>query len=641
VEGVGSRTETFSENGPVRSLEIEGLNGPVTIRSGATFSAKIEIIAKAADKKRAAEVLETVKVKFTNRGGALTLDARSYAESEGRRWSRNWNAEIRQEITLPRDARLEVSLVNGALDVSGIEGDLTLSTVNGALKVEGGGRHVELQTVNGEIVARLLDLPKGAEVEAKTVNGAVTIRLPKGPDVKLRAHTMNGDIVSTLPFPASARDREAEQRAQELSERAEEKSALQKERLEKARQRARAEADRKAARAREAGEETRETARLEAEIEREVEREMRSIEREMERVQRELDRMGEEIGRSVELSLNRSYEGTLGRGNAELSVETLNGRIAILEDGSAAGEARTLLGSRRSRYMIMPNVVVRPRVRIEPPVAPVAPVAPVPPVGGVPPVPPVAPVAPVAPIWKIDEERGIVKGDIEGDFVASISRGEIRLGKVSGEVRVRTSSGEIRVVSVGKDADLLTRGGGVRVDDVKGSLRATTYGGDLVVGSIAKDARLETKGGDVLVRKAGGPVTARSGGGDIELFKVSGAVTRRRRRRRVRRDRRPRASAETSLTSNGGTTLTLPANFKGDLEVRVNGFEDDPSAISSEFDGITVIRVVQPAGRGPAERRRVARPRHGHRGPRGHSQVERVSALGNHGRFPQTLRANR
>lgn len=585
-----SRTETFSENGPVKSLEIEGLNGPVTIRAGATFSAKIEIIARAADKKRAAEVLETVKVKFTNRGGALTLDARSYAENEGRRWSRNWNAEIRQEITLPRDAKLEVSLVNGALDVSGIEGDLSLSTVNGALKVEGGGRHVELQTVNGEIVARLLDLPKGAEVEAKTVNGAVTIRLPKGPDVKLRAHTMNGDIVSTLPFPASARDREAEQRAQELSERAEEKSALQKERLEKARQRARAEADRKAARAREAGEETRESARLEAEIEREVEREMRSIEREMERVQRELDRMGEEIGRSVELSLNRSYEGTLGRGNAELTVETLNGRIAILEDASAAGDARTLLGSRRSRWVIMPKVVVKPRVRIEPPVAPVAPVAPVPPVGGVPPVPPVAP---VAPIWQFDDERGIVKGDIEGDFVASISRGEIRLGKVSGEVRVRTSSGEIRVVSVGKDADLLTRGGGVRVDDVKGSLRATTYGGDLVVGSIAKDARLETKGGDVLVRKVGGPVTARSGGGDIELFKVSGAVTAQTGGGDVYVEIVARElSAETSLTSNGGdVTLTLPANFKGDLEVRVNGLsEDDPSAISSEFDGITVIR---------------------------------------------------
>lgn len=204
-----SRTETFSENGPVRSLEIEGLNGPVTIRSGATFSAKIEIIAKAADKKRAAEVLETVKVKFTNRGGALTLDARSYAESEGRRWSRNWTAEIRQEITLPRDAKLEVSLVNGALDVSGIEGDLTLSTVNGALKVEGGGRHVELQTVNGQIDARLLDLPKGAEVEAKTVNGAVTIRLPKGPDVKLRAHTINGDIVDLSGLGPRSRGRAA------------------------------------------------------------------------------------------------------------------------------------------------------------------------------------------------------------------------------------------------------------------------------------------------------------------------------------------------------------------------------------------------------------------------------------------------
>lgn len=164
---------------------------------------------------------------------------------------------------------------------------------------------------------------------------------------------------------------------------------------------------------------------------------------------------------------------------------------------------------------------------------------------------------------------------------------------------MRTSSGEIRVVSVGKDADLLTRGGGVRVDDVKGSLRATTYGGDLVVGSISKDARLETKGGDVLVRKAGGPVTARSGGGDIELFKVSGAVTAQTGGGDVCTSRSSPASSRPRRRSpRMAATSTLPANFKGDLEVRVNGLsEDDPSAIpSAKSMDHRDPQVVQPAG---------------------------------------------
>jgi DUF4097 and DUF4098 domain-containing protein YvlB len=103
--------------------------------------------------------------------------------------------------------------------------------------------------------------------------------------------------------------------------------------------------------------------------------------------------------------------------------------------------------------------------------------------------------------------------------------------------------------------------------------------------------RVETAGGDVVVRSAGGSVAARTGGGDVTLKKVRGPVTARTSGGTISCEITSTAAAGGDLTTSGGdVTITLPANYRADLDVKVSGVEPDADAITSQFPEVTVSR---------------------------------------------------
>jgi hypothetical protein len=82
-----------------------------------------------------------------------------------------------------------------------------------------------------------------------------------------------------------------------------------------------------------------------------------------------------------------------------------------------------------------------------------------------------------------------------------------------------------------------------------------------------------TGGGDIVLKKVRGPVTAHTSGGSITC-EISGAAV---------------PGGELS-TSGGDVTVTLPANYKADVEIHVIGGEPDSDSIVSQFSGISVSR---------------------------------------------------
>lgn len=591
------KTSTFSASGAIKSLDVEGISGDVVVKAGASFSATADVVVTAPTRGKAEELLAGTKVHFENENGELAL----YSELPGtttRRSSRGWSwshpaglgggfaIEIRYAITLPPAASLVVSTVNGTVRCEEIAGDLELHSVNGRVVFTGARGDVKAGAVNGSVDGSFAALGKNATVEVENVNGSVVLRVPAASAITLSARTLSGDVVSTLPFPVRPReggsDRE-EARARDEMNRAKDRMKAERDRLTRELKEKERDADR------DDGETSREVRRALAEAARELESSMAEL-------SRDLASLSRDLAVSIASSIDRSYEGSVGGGGAKVSIRTVNGKIALLAEGTLPSAAKSLLPARRGRTYTVPPV---PPVAPEPPdaiavaphpaphPAPRAPRAPRPPRA------PSAPAPPAPPAWDPDDEQGsVVRGDVNGDVFSSTPFGDVTLGKVSGHVKVTTGSGQIRLVEAGKGAELASGGGDVRVERVSGELVVKTGGGDVFVGHAGAEARLETSGGDIRVERAGGPVTARTSGGDVSIEQAQGAL-------RVDTGggsilcgvaAKELAGPSSLRTSGGDVTVTLPANFKGDVDVSVTGVDPDGEYVISDFSEIEIAR---------------------------------------------------
>jgi DUF4097 and DUF4098 domain-containing protein YvlB len=119
--------------------------------------------------------------------------------------------------------------------------------------------------------------------------------------------------------------------------------------------------------------------------------------------------------------------------------------------------------------------------------------------------------------------------------------------------------------------EVKTSGGQINADNVKGGLIANTSGGDIEVMSHSGNCKLSTSGGDVLVDGADGYIEVNTSGGDVEaeIIKFS-----------------PNLDQHITLSSSGGDLiLTLPANFQGTVDARIEimGGNLDEYDIYSDF----------------------------------------------------------
>ncbi len=94
------------------------------------------------------------------------------------------------------NAKLETS--NGALTVHGVAGEMTLKTSNGHISVAGSQGTVKAETSNGGIDAELTRY-SGHELSFETSNGAISIRLPRDARFTVDAETSNGGVKSDFP----------------------------------------------------------------------------------------------------------------------------------------------------------------------------------------------------------------------------------------------------------------------------------------------------------------------------------------------------------------------------------------------------------------------------------------------------------
>jgi hypothetical protein len=294
----------------------------------------------------------------------------------------------------------------------------------------------------------------------------------------------------------------------------------------------------------------------------------------------------------------RSYTGRVGEGGGQVRLSALNGGIALLAAGTRAEDARPIVPERRSFVVTVPRVHV-PEVRVRVPAIEVhAPevVVRVPDVKVrtrevVVPDPDVEVHAhSTAGVAAIDSP--VFRGDIAGDFLSTSGTSSYRIGDVSGRVKILTHSGEIQIGSAGAGADVKTLGGDIEIGPVKGDFAAQTLAGNVRAISVVGAAKVETSGGDIRIGRVGGGLLARTGGGDIVVPIVLGAVNARTAGGDVRIAVASRQLREgISIQSGGGDVdLTLPADFRGSLDLTVTDADPEETSIRSDFPEVAISR---------------------------------------------------
>ena len=191
--------EEFHQTYPLSAtgrVNLENLNGGVQIKVWDRAAVQVDAIKKAYKPHRLAEA--QIQVNSTEESIRVRTeypDQNQSFRSDERRYDNP--AIVEYTLTVPRKAMLEsVELVNGSLDIEGVEGSVKASSINGRVKARGLIGDAKLSTVNGELQATFTQLDESKAINLASVNGNVTLIIPSNANAAIRAGTVHGSIFS-------------------------------------------------------------------------------------------------------------------------------------------------------------------------------------------------------------------------------------------------------------------------------------------------------------------------------------------------------------------------------------------------------------------------------------------------------------
>jgi hypothetical protein len=186
-------TEEFHQTYPLAAggrIELDNINGAVHITGWDRNEVKVDAVKYAGTKERLDEARIEVEA------GSDYVSIRTKYPNHDHTFNGGWNdpAGVEYTLSVPRNAKLdEIKLINGALDIHGVAGEVRASCINGRMIAEGLQGRVKLEAINGRMEARferLADSP----IELSSVNGGIDLTLPSDAKAELEASTVSGGI---------------------------------------------------------------------------------------------------------------------------------------------------------------------------------------------------------------------------------------------------------------------------------------------------------------------------------------------------------------------------------------------------------------------------------------------------------------
>jgi hypothetical protein len=183
--------EEFHQTYPLAAngrIELENITGAVHVSVWDQNQVKVDAIKRAGDDQR----LKDEEIRIDVHPDSISIETRYHEQGDD--WHTNHNpGSVEYTLTVPRNARLdEIKLINGALDVTGVAGEVRASCINGKLVARGLGGRAKLQTINGPLNAEFDRL--ASQLDLSSVNGPVRLTLPSDAKARIEASTVHGGI---------------------------------------------------------------------------------------------------------------------------------------------------------------------------------------------------------------------------------------------------------------------------------------------------------------------------------------------------------------------------------------------------------------------------------------------------------------
>ena len=199
-------TRFSREMQPGDRLEIENINGEITVTQGSGRTAEIVVTkrVKEGNGDLVKAILEEgsgfvrVCTIYLNRDPNRSTCRGENSVNNNRRGER-LSVEMDYQVRVPAGARLEVDNVNGNATLRGLGTPASVATVNGNIDFDGVGAHT-LETVNGNISARFGGGQLDGGLTIETVNGRVELTFPAGLNADIHGETVNGSVTSDFPI---------------------------------------------------------------------------------------------------------------------------------------------------------------------------------------------------------------------------------------------------------------------------------------------------------------------------------------------------------------------------------------------------------------------------------------------------------
>ena len=207
-------TESFELPAPASgTLRLHNPNGRTRVCGEDRDNIEVKALkcVRAESEEAAKKLLEQIRIENTPKDGALGLEV-----GIPKRWNRRGHVFL--EVRVPRGTRVEVSAVNGRIDIEGIRGHVSARSSNGSANIADVIGDIEIATSNakvscactrGRLVARssngkiVLEGHHGS-IDASTSNGLITVSLDELGDDGIQLATSNGRIALRLPDDVDA-----------------------------------------------------------------------------------------------------------------------------------------------------------------------------------------------------------------------------------------------------------------------------------------------------------------------------------------------------------------------------------------------------------------------------------------------------
>ena len=188
----GRATREWSRQYPLSPggrVELNNANGSIEVsaRPGEAVSAAAVMTARAMRDDRANALLDDVKIEET-----ATLEHIRVATVRG---GRDRGVRVDYKLTVPPDARIELTANNGSVTVRGLAGHVKAMVVNGPVELTDLKGSIDAAAVNGPLVVKLTEVTDRIRLEG--TNGHINLELPKDAKALLNARAVNGGITVT------------------------------------------------------------------------------------------------------------------------------------------------------------------------------------------------------------------------------------------------------------------------------------------------------------------------------------------------------------------------------------------------------------------------------------------------------------